>query len=112
MGFLLERKLGRVAKVGAVGFVDSKVGFLDVCESGGDVGKEWLGPTYIYNEALAPPLLLPWELVLLFKFDQKLALKVKELVESREKVVNCILIDYILLHERAGVVLVDSEERH
>ena len=57
-------------------------------------------------------MLVPWELVLLFKFDQKFALKVKELVESRKKVVNCVLIDYILLHERTGVVLLTQKERN
>lgn len=50
-------------------------------------------------------MLVPWELVLLFKFDQKFALKVKEFVETREEVVDRILIDYVLLHERTGVVL-------
>lgn len=43
MGLLLEREFGRVAKVGAVWFVDSKAGFLDVCESGWAVGREWIG---------------------------------------------------------------------
>ena len=43
MRLLLERELGRVAKVSAVWFVDSKVGFLDVCESGHAAGKEWMG---------------------------------------------------------------------
>lgn len=102
MGLLLERELGRVAEVSAVWFVDSKVGFLDVCESGEKIGR---GSTHIYNKALAPSLLIPWKLVLLFKFDQELALKVKELVKPWEEVVNCILVDYIMLHERAGVVL-------
>lgn len=70
------------------------------------------GSTHIYDKTLAPSLLVPWELVLLFKFDKKFALKVKELVESREEVVNCILIDYILLHERTGVVLLTRKERN
>jgi len=43
MGLLLERELGRVAKIGAVWFVDRKVGFLDVCESSQAVGREWMG---------------------------------------------------------------------
>ncbi len=74
--------------------------------------KNRWGSTHIHNKALAPSLLVPWELVLLFKFDQKFALKVKELVESREEVVNCILIDYILLHKRTGVVLLIRKERN
>ena len=68
--------------------------------------------THIHNKALAPSMLVPWELVLLFKFDQKFTLKVKKLVESREEVVNCVLIDYILLHERTGVVLLTRKERN
>ena len=67
--------------------------------------KNGWGSTHIYNKALAPSLLVPWNLGLLFKFDQELALKVKEFVEPWEEVVNCILVDYVLLHERACVVL-------
>ena len=70
------------------------------------------GSTHIHDKALAPSLLVPWELVLLFKFDKKFALKVKELVESREEVVNCILIDHILLHERTGVILLTRKGRN
>ena len=66
--------------------------------------------THIYNKTLAPSLLVPRKFVLLFKFDQELALKIKELVEPREEVMDCVLVNYILLHECAAVVLLVQKD--